>query len=103
MFPTSYQCVTGLLILDYGYVNFLSEALQFERKPINYNGYCEIFYGSIPLVIDPNVVYSSANNMGINKSLKVLFLLLVIRFNATKLPLNSYIGWEKAIYLFSQY
>ena len=61
------------------------------------------FYGNIPLVIDPNVVYSSANNMGINKRLKVLFLLLVIRFNATKLPLNSYIGWEKAIDLFSQY
>jgi len=56
MFPTSYQCVTGLLILDYGYVNFLSETLQFEHKPINHNGYYEIFYGSIPLVRDPNEV-----------------------------------------------
>jgi hypothetical protein len=28
MFPTSYQCVTGLLILDYGYVNFIADKLQ---------------------------------------------------------------------------
>jgi hypothetical protein len=32
MFPTSYQRVTGLLILDYGYVKFVANKLQFDTS-----------------------------------------------------------------------